>query len=294
MARRVLLGFCLILYLLLLPLLFSACNAAETEEAAAGFCFVFMSDTQAEPESGDYSVWAGLLQSAAAQQPALLLLGGDLVNDGDDAAEWQRFFDAAGDTLTGLPVLAAAGNHDQRGLLRELLPAPDCANGHDTHFFSSDYENVHFVILVSNRMGAANAADIDWLAADLAANTQPWVVVVCHHPPLPPLAIPKDEQRAATIQAAFLPLFTEYGVDLVLSGHQHIYTRSSGTAPAYVTVCSGGKYYQAETTGDYACVLPESALYLLARVKTDALELAAVNAAGDIVDQAVITKEEAK
>jgi len=70
-------------------------------EAANGFSFIFMSDSQANPETGDYTAWGQLLRSASENKsrPAFIMIGGDLINDGSDQAEWDAFFAAGGDVL---------------------------------------------------------------------------------------------------------------------------------------------------------------------------------------------------
>jgi hypothetical protein len=54
-------------------------------------------------------------------------------------------------------------------------------------YYSFDYGAVHFVILDSNSSLNVNDADFsddmfDWLRSDLGQTTQPWKVVVFHHP----------------------------------------------------------------------------------------------------------------
>jgi 3',5'-cyclic AMP phosphodiesterase CpdA len=61
-----------------------------------------------------------------------------------------------------------------------------------------------------------------WLEATLAGATERWKIVALHHPPYS--AGYQGSSREA--RQAFAPLFERYGVQLVLSGHDHDYQRS--------------------------------------------------------------------
>jgi 3',5'-cyclic AMP phosphodiesterase CpdA len=63
---------------------------------------------------------------------------------------------------------------------------------------------------------------LDWLAATLQRSHARWTVVALHHPPY------SSGYQGSSLDAreAFSPLFEQYEVDLVLSGHEHDYERS--------------------------------------------------------------------
>ena|GEM_PF-2600370 len=287
-------------------------NVTEPSESAAPFVFLFMSDTQADPLTGDYSAFGAMLARAVAdRKPELLLLGGDTVNDGADEDEWRAFWDAAGPALEGLAVAAAAGNHDNKTLLAGQFTLPDAAPEQPGRgwFYSFDMSNVHFIVLDSNIMGAAKAEDIAWLEADLAgeaAASADWRVAVCHHPFLTVIASPKDEARAQTMRDSFLPLLIEYGVDLLLVGHQHNYARSlpmRGSEPArpdstsaragesglvQVMVASGGKASYTHDARPYLALTAEAPNYLALSADFGTLSVAAYDADGVVIDAFVL------
>jgi hypothetical protein len=91
------------------------------------------------------------------------------------------------------------------------------------------------------------AAQKSWVAQDLAATSRPWKVVFFHHPPWSS----GEHGSQLLMRREFNPLFERYGVDLVLTGHDHDYERSkamkgdavaaSGTRGIpYLVVGSGG------------------------------------------------------
>jgi hypothetical protein len=69
----------------------------------------------------------------------------------------------------------------------------------------------------------------DWLHADLQANDKPWVVAFFHQPPHTDGSHDSDQFWEVYMQAMrenIMPILESYGVDLVLSGHSHVYERS--------------------------------------------------------------------
>jgi hypothetical protein len=112
-------------------------------------------------------------------------------------------------------------------------------------YYSFDYGNVHFVCLNSELGSAINPAHdwtganpifpfngspmMDWLVADLSQNALPWTVVLFHQPPYSKGSHDSDNFWELYMQAMrenWLPVLEQAGVDLVLSGHSHVYERS--------------------------------------------------------------------
>ena len=207
------------------------------------FAFLFLSDTQADPETGDYSGAGELLkQAVSGVKPELILFGGDTVDDGGDPDEWAAFWEAAAPCTDGIMTAAAAGNHDNYPVLKKQFDYPKEDDG---FFYSFDKGGIHFTVLDSNIMGAADAKDIEWVRNDLdseAARLAGWRIAVMHHPMWPPVGTAPNVQRAETMQEHFLPVLEAGGVDLILCGHQHVYARStSASSIAQIVASSGDK-----------------------------------------------------
>jgi hypothetical protein len=104
-------------------------------------------------------------------------------------------------------------------------------------YYSIDYGNVHVVSLdtqLTARDDTTREAMRQWLIADLSANSLDWTVVIFHHPPYTKGANhdsddTKDhiiDRPEWDIRNDFTPVFEDYGVDVVYSGHSHSYERS--------------------------------------------------------------------
>jgi len=109
-------------------------------------------------------------------------------------------------------------------------------------YYSFDYGGVHVVSLDSQltaRDPVQREAMRTWLIADLSANRGDWTVVIFHHPPysygshnsdsdsllMQPFANYLDLPMV-DMREEFTPIFDDYGVDVVYTGHSHSYERS--------------------------------------------------------------------
>ena len=99
-------------------------------------------------------------------------------------------------------------------------------------YYSTDFGNVHIVSLdsqLSNSDDDLRNAMRDWLIADLqASQQQDWRIVIFHHPPYSKGENHDSdlEKKEIDMRQTFAPIFEEYGVDAVYSGHAHNYERS--------------------------------------------------------------------
>jgi hypothetical protein len=182
-------------------------------------------------------------KSWTASDPAdfWLMLGDNAYNDGTDGEYQAAVFNTYPEILRQLPLWATLGNHDghsadsgtQSGPYYSIfnLPKNGEAGGLSSFteaYYSFDYANIHFVCLDSyDSDRASNGTMMTWLEADLAINTQPWVIAFWHHPPYTKGSHNSDtESQLIDMRQNALPILEAWGVDLVMSGHSHTYERS--------------------------------------------------------------------
>ena len=300
------LRFCLLPCALSAVVLSAGCgsqkpNDAHPRNAASGgaSAFVFMSDLQADPETGDYSALGLLLEKALSRTnaPRLLVLGGDNVNNGSSEDEWRALKAAAGGGIDGITVASAAGNHDSHALLLEQFDYPDSAPGSSQNgfFYSFTHEDIFFLILDSNIMGAGNERDAEWVEEQLtsaAATSSNWQIAVCHHPFYPISQIPKDLVRAETMRAVFLPILEERGVDLILCGHQHLYARTAamlggvpdGGGLVQLMTASGSKESYSPSDNEYIEITAGAPAYIVIEATPETLEITTYDELGEPFD----------
>lgn len=144
--------------------------------------------------------------------------------------------------------------------------------------------DVHFFVLDSDPREPdgvdAASAQAAWLEATLATSTAAWQVVVFHHPAF------SSGDHGSTTEMQWP--FGTWGVDLVLTGHDHIYERLETGGVTYIVNGIGGAgLYGIQATGP----LPESLVQfdsehgaMFARVDATSFEVYEVTTTGVVVD----------
>ena len=174
-----------------------------------------------------------------------LLLGDNAYPDGTDTDYQKAIFEIYPKTLATSPVWPALGNHDQKsansgtqsGVYYDIftLPTRGEAGGLMTGteaYYAFDYANIHFICLDSQDSDRTpTGAMAQWLKADLAATTRDWIIAYFHHPTYTKGTHDSDKDtdsggRMNDMRTNLLPILEQGGVDLVLTGHSHVYERS--------------------------------------------------------------------
>ena len=156
-------------------------------------------------------------------------------------------------------------------------------------------------MLDSNIMGAGNASDIEWLRDQLlssAAANADWRIAVLHHPFWSVADVPRDIQRAEVMRANFLPVMEENNVDLILCGHQHVYSHTvpmlNGIAAEngimQIMTASGAKESYSPSNREYIAKTSETPVYLIIEAGVKTLTVTAFDSAGKQFDTVQIIK----
>lgn len=179
---------------------------------------------------------------------AWIWLGDNAYDYGRDEEYQQQVFDVYEEGfLKNTAVYPSPGNHEYRDQVRgQTIPyfniftlpthgeTGGIASGSES-YYSVDYGNVHLVSL--NSYEVLNDADyifdttsrqVEWLKKDLAANQLPWTIVYFHYPPFTKSGSHDmdTEEALVKIRQNLVPVLERYRVDLVLSGHSHVYERT--------------------------------------------------------------------
>jgi len=167
------------------------------------------------------------------------VFSGDAVFLGPNQRDWTEFFEATvddfgiEDLLSRAPFMMANGNHDQLAVNyvaqfaypQEMTPG-ERAQGEE--WYSFDYGNAHFIMLNDTVADSAvlGGAQADWMRQDLMQvdrTEQPWIFVT-HHRPF--YTCRSTHSPDTALRAAWQPIFDEFSVDFVLTGHNHVYERT--------------------------------------------------------------------
>lgn len=169
---------------------------------------------------------------------------------GRDVEFQSRFFESYADTLRHLVCWPAMGNHEGHtskgstgiGPYYDAYLVPTrgesggLASGTEA-YYSFDHGNLHFICLDSHDLDRKPAgAMAKWLKADLEKAKADWLVAFWHHPPYTKGSHDSDKEAdLIEMRHHILPILESGGVDLVLTGHSHIYERSMLMDGAYST-----------------------------------------------------------
>jgi len=93
-------------------------------------------------------------------------------------------------------------------------------------YYSYDLGVWHIIALNSNLTAEAGAAQEQWLRADLMAHTAPCTLAYWHHPVFSSGGHGNGHRMRTT-----WPVLYEFGVDVVVNGHDHDYERFAPQAP---------------------------------------------------------------
>ena len=199
---------------------------------------------------GDSGTGGGQQAAVATQMDSLLprpefALGiGDLVYPAGEPANYNpRFFTPYRNLIRNMVIWPAMGNHDaataggQPYLDAFYCPTASGASSNPSNtelYYSFDYGSSHFVCLDSqvtyDSGTSARSTMLQWLVDDLdAANARGarWKFVYFHHPPYTKGTHDSDaESQLIWLRTNLNPAMEARGVDMVLTGHSHVYERS--------------------------------------------------------------------
>jgi hypothetical protein len=214
----------------------------KTQEFKGDFDFLFYGDPQIGSSGNvdkDAAGWRDTLNVSLAANPdaELLVSGGDQVETANTETQWNAFLSS--DKLRQYPWAATIGNHDVGGKAYEQhfwTPNTDRSapyyNGSSATRSGGDYwytyKGVLFIDINSNAYSngadAAHVAYISDVVKNHAADAK-YTVLVYHHSIYSPADHANDGDNQQRRQD-FPTAFSKLGVDLVLQGHDHSYSRS--------------------------------------------------------------------
>jgi acid phosphatase type 7 len=195
------------------------------------FNFVFFGD----PQAGFRDFLPRIFRRALLTAPdaKFWLFTGDLTDRPKDENQWNDLFYSLDFIPRIIPGVMVPGNHEYmaisksqpntRGLTKYwrphfTLPENGADSLNETSYYF-DYQGVRFIMLNGQ---AKRPEQAKWMDKILAENKNKWIVVAVHQPAFS-MGADRDEKD---IHDNFVPLFDKYSVDLVLTGHDHVYSRS--------------------------------------------------------------------
>ncbi|OPA73809.1 metallophosphoesterase [Paenibacillus selenitireducens] len=195
------------------------------------FSFTVTSETGGysgfDPSNGQIN--KNIFHQMQRYRPDFTLFVGDVVNDGENYEDWEKYFFGPGkEFMVNTPFYSCLGNHENNAswYYDFFAFAPP------KNYYSFDYGDVHFLCLDSTdfikfenyphstgEMSPGNT-QYDFLIDDLKSTSAKWKMVFFHYPPYVSGGYQVEDLRQ------LCPILEQYGVDLVFNSHTIVYERS--------------------------------------------------------------------
>lgn len=213
-----------------------------------------------------------------------VLMLGDNIYGGKNQQDFERKFEQPYKSLldAGVKFYASIGNHDDPN---ERLYKPFNMGG--ARYYSFKKENATFFALDSNYM---DSSQLDWLNSQLPITNSAWKVCFFHHP------LYSDARYHGPdldLRAVLSPLFQKYGVNLVLSGHDHVYERFKPENGAYYFLLGSSgelRYHDLKRSPDMVAGFDTDRAFMLAEIAGDKLYFQTISRNGQVVDSGVLER----
>ena len=209
---------------------------------------------------------------------------GDNIYDGDAPSDYERKFALPYKSLldAGIKFYATLGNHDKPN---QRFYKPFNMNGQQ--YYTHKKGNVRFFALDTNYM---NPEQLAWLEKELQNAGSEWLICYFHHALY---SSARFHGSATELRLVLEPLFVKYGVQVVFSGHDHVYER--------VKPQNGIQYFTEGASGSLrAGNLKKTALteigydrdrsFMLVEVSGDELHFQTISRTGLTVDSGMVRR----
>lgn len=235
-----------------------------------------------------------MLRTYGTHHPEFLIHVGD-VHQGNGAAYDEVYFQIYEDLIQQMPFFLAIGNHDTytdngAPFLNDFV-TPKTFHP-DGRYYAHQWGDVYLINLDTNIPFARGSDQYNFLVEALRSPQREqsgWTVLYFHHPPYSEYW--PAWEGSQTVRRDLMPLFEQYGVDVVFNGHTHSYEYGELNGVHYVVTGGGGG--NLDPFGrDFAHVSFSDAVFHfgLVKIRGNRLDFEAIDMQGDVVHTFSIQK----
>jgi 3',5'-cyclic AMP phosphodiesterase CpdA len=208
---------------------------------------------------------------------------GDNIYGGKSPKDFDRKFGTPYKSLidAGVKFYASLGNHDETA---ETFYKPFNMNGH--RYYTFKMGDVHFFALDSNYM---DPDQLNWLANELKSAGKGWKIPFFHHPLY---SSARAHGSSLELRKLLEPLFADGSVQVVFSGHDHVYERiKPQKGIAYFVEGASGELRRGdlESAAFEATGFDQDRTFMLVEIAGDQMFFEAVSRTGTVVDSGIIS-----
>lgn len=216
----------------------------------------------------------------------LVIMLGDNMYGGQKPSDFVKKFEQPYAALLAANVKfqASLGNHDRPENVSYGL-----YNMNGQRYYTYVRKNVRFVALDSNLM---DRKQLDWLDATLRDSREDWKVCYFHHP-----LYSNASRHGSSVDLRVLlePIFLKNGVNVVFSGHDHVYERLKPQKGIYYFVSGAAGQLRRgniETSDQTATSFDQDQSFMLVEVAGLDMFFQSISRTGRVVDSGVIHRQQ--
>lgn len=216
----------------------------------------------------------------------LVIMLGDNMYGGQKPSDFVKKFEQPYAALlaAGVKFQASLGNHDRP---ENVNYKPYNMNGQ--RYYTYARNNVRFFALDSTLM---DATQVQWLDASLRDAREDWKIPYFHHP-----LYSNASRHGSSVDLRLLlePIFVRHGVNVVFSGHDHVYERIKPQKGIYYFVSgSAGQLRKGNMTRseETAASFDQDMSFMLVEVAGNEMFFQAISRTGQTVDSGVIRRQQ--
>jgi len=215
----------------------------------------------------------------------MVIMLGDNMYGGQSPADFVTKFERPYATLlrAGVKFQASLGNHDRP---ENVSYGPYNMNGR--RYYSYVRNNARFLALDSTQM---DPAQLEWIENSLGSAREDWKICYFHHP------LYSNANRhgsAVDLRILLEPIFIRHGVDVVFSGHDHVYERLKPQQGIHYFVSgSAGQLRKGNMspTDQTAAYFDQDQSFMLVEIAGADMFFQAISRTGKTVDSGVIRRQ---
>jgi hypothetical protein len=214
-----------------------------------------------------------------------VLMMGDNMYGGEDPKDFEKKFSEPYKVLLDNKVkfYATLGNHDM-----PIQVNYENFNMNGKEYYRFKKGNVAFYSLNSNYM---DKKQVKWLEDELAKDTSEWKICFFHHPPY---SSAKAHGSDGQLREVVEPIFLKYGVNVVLTGHDHVYERIKPQKGIYYFVSGAGGKLRSGDINETSKLTEKSydrdLHFMLFEVAGDQMYFQAISRTGETIDSGMIAR----
>ncbi len=232
-----------------------------------------------------YEVAEQMAKAYATFPFSFVITLGDNLYGGSSPNDYARKFELPYKPLldAGVKFYAALGNHDNSN---ERFYKPFNMGGQ--RFYEFKKGNVEFFALDSNYM---DPQQLTWLEEHLKSAGAGWKICYFHHPLY---SDGKFHGPDLDLRKRIEPFFTRYDVNVVLSGHEHVYERIKPQQGIYYFIEGSSGELRAGNLRPSAQIgkgFDADQAFLLVEIAGDEFRFRTISRTGDIVDSGTLIKQ---